>query len=120
VITDVSGIILWSQNPKELAEFYSDVIGFTKRTEREDFTSFEPHHGFRLSIGGVHEKVKRKSIEPYRIMLNLMTDNIVDDFEALKLKGIIFSREPELEKWGGWMATFADLDGNILQLMQNV
>jgi hypothetical protein len=49
-----------------------------------------------------------------------MTDNIIDDFEALKLKGIIFSREPELEKWGGWMATFADLDGNILQLMQNV
>ena len=28
------------------------------------------------------------------------------------------TRAPEREEWGGWVATFADPDGNVLQLMQ--
>jgi predicted enzyme related to lactoylglutathione lyase len=29
-----------------------------------------------------------------------------------------FIRQPEREQWGGWIATFKDPDGNILQLLQ--
>jgi predicted enzyme related to lactoylglutathione lyase len=29
-----------------------------------------------------------------------------------------FTRAPAREEWGGWVATFADPDGNVLQLMQ--
>ena len=32
--------------------------------------------------------------------------------------GVVFTRAPEREEWGGWVATFADPDGNVLQLMQ--
>ena len=31
---------------------------------------------------------------------------------ALRRAGVAFSREPAREDWGGWVATFADPDGN--------
>jgi hypothetical protein len=31
---------------------------------------------------------------------------------------VVFSRRPEREAWGGVVATFADPDGNTLQLME--
>ena len=37
---------------------------------------------------------------------------------AVAVIGFVFSREPAREDWGGWVATFADPDGNVLQLMQ--
>ena len=36
----------------------------------------------------------------------------------LAAAGVTFTRPPELEPWGGRIATFADPDGNTLQLMQ--
>ena len=37
----------------------------------------------------------------------------------LKAAGVAFSREPEQESWGGWIATFNDPDGNVLSLAQH-
>ena len=36
---------------------------------------------------------------------------------AVKDQGVEFIREPEREDWGGWIATFLDPDGNVLQLL---
>ena len=51
-------------------------------------------------------------------MLNLTVADIRAVHERLTRAGVAFSREPAREDWGGWVATFADPDGNILQLMQ--
>ena len=42
--------------------------------------------------------------------------------EAMRLTcfGVEFIRQPAQEAWGGWVATFKDPDGNILQLLQVV
>jgi predicted enzyme related to lactoylglutathione lyase len=37
---------------------------------------------------------------------------------SLSDEGVEFIRPPEKEGWGGWVATFKDPDGNIVQLLQ--
>ena len=51
-------------------------------------------------------------------MLNFLTDDIFADYKRLTEEGVSFIRSPEKESWGGWVATFLDIDGNTLQLMQ--
>ena len=36
----------------------------------------------------------------------------------LSANGVLFTGEPELQGWGGWLATLQDPAGNSLQLVQ--
>jgi uncharacterized glyoxalase superfamily protein PhnB len=38
--------------------------------------------------------------------------------QRLADQDVEFIRPPEMEHWGGWIATLKDPDGNILQLLQ--
>jgi predicted enzyme related to lactoylglutathione lyase len=71
----------------------------------------------RLSVG-VHHGVSGATREPLRVMVNLMVDDINAVHERLHGDGVEFTRSPEQEQWGGWIATFRDPDGNTLQLLQ--
>ena len=51
-------------------------------------------------------------------MVNLGVDDIHQEYEALRARGVEFMRPPELEHWGGWVCTFSDPDGNTIQLLQ--
>jgi predicted enzyme related to lactoylglutathione lyase len=99
-----------------MARFYRDTLGLTPRSSKPDFINFD-WNGIRLSVG-VHDRVRGASREALRIMLNLTVADIRAVHARLTRAGVGFSREPACEDWGGWVATFADPDGNILQLMQ--
>ena len=47
-------------------------------------------------------------------------DDIYAEAKRLSEAGVEFIRQPEQESWGGWVATFKDPDGNVLQLLQLV
>ena len=51
-------------------------------------------------------------------MINLGVDDIHAEHNRLSDAGVVFIRPPERESWGGWVATFQDPDGNLLQLLQ--
>ena len=51
-------------------------------------------------------------------MINLGVSDIQKVYEKLTSQGVNFIRPPEQEHWGGWVATFEDPDGNILQFLQ--
>ena len=51
-------------------------------------------------------------------MVNLGVKDIHAEHERLVSKGVEFTRPPEREHWGGWVATFSDPDGNTIQLLQ--
>ena len=51
-------------------------------------------------------------------MVNLDVEDIHAAHERLSDAGVEFIRPPEREHWGGWVCTFADPDGNILQLLE--
>ena len=72
----------------------------------------------RLSIG-THSKVSGCATDQYRIMINFETSDIHKAHLTLSERGVVFIRPPSQEQWGGWVATFQDLDSNVLQLLQH-
>ncbi len=51
-------------------------------------------------------------------MADLSVSDIHRLHKELTARGVHFSRPPEQEHWGGWVATLSDPDGNTLQLRQ--
>lgn len=68
-----------------------------------------------LSIGE-HSEVKGQAKEPSRIILNLETKQVQEEFERLRNLNVTVIKAP-YEMGGGWIATLADPDGNYIQLM---
>jgi predicted enzyme related to lactoylglutathione lyase len=112
----VAGVIIWTGDFERLLSFYRDVLGLKPRSVKAGFANFEWGR-FRLSIGR-HSRVKGQSSEPERIMVNFSVGDIESMYRRLRSAGVEFIRPPEREKWGGWVATFRDPDGNTLQLLQ--
>jgi predicted enzyme related to lactoylglutathione lyase len=117
-IEGLAGVLIWTEADRfpAMARFYRETLGLAPRSAKSDFINFD-WSGVRLSVG-VHDRVRGASREALRIMINLTVGDIRAVYERLTRSGVVFSRAPAQEDWGGWVATFADPDGNILQLMQ--
>ena len=117
-ITGIAGVIIWTEPRRhnEMAAFYRDVVGLAPRSDREGFINFEWGRT-RLTIAR-HSAVEGPSKDPLRTMVNLDVPDIHRVYQRLVAAGVEFSRSPEQELWGGWIATFNDPDGNTVQLMQ--
>ena len=116
MIDNIAGINIWTDNFKEMSNFYENILSLKVHSTKDNWISFE-YLDFRLNIG-THSMVNNKNNDSYRIMINLLTNNIDQMYKSLINKGVQFIRKPEKEKWGGWVATFYDPDRNILQLLQ--
>ena len=117
-IVGLAGVLVWTEAERfpAMARFYRDTLGLTPRSAKSDFINFD-WGGVRLSVG-VHDRVRGATHEPLRVMIHLTVGDIHAVHARLTRAGVVFTREPEREDWGGWVATFADPDGNTLQLMQ--
>ena len=118
MIGALAGVIVWTAVDRWAAmdRFYVDVLGLLPRTRRNGFVNFELG-AQRLTVT-THDAVSGAAREPARVMVNLETDDIVTEHARLLTAGVRFTRPPEREPWGGLVATFADPDGNTLQLLQ--
>ena len=120
MIRNLSGVIIWTDNLEKLAYFYQEVLGLEPHSVRENFIAFRwkiNDQEIRFSIGK-HSSVRGGNTDRFRFMTNFDVDDIKQIATNLKSKGVEFLREPEQEHWGGWVATFEDTDGNILQLIE--
>jgi len=117
-IQGMAGVLIWTERVRfeAMARFYRERLGLTPRTANPDFVNFD-WGGVRLSLG-IHDRVAGQSRDPLRIMVNLAVDDIRAVHARLEREGVVFTRAPEREEWGGQVATFLDPDGNLLQLMQ--
>ena len=113
---DDRGVAWIDETNVKVIEVVLDRLGLTPRTSKPDFINFD-WGGVRLSVG-VHDRVGGTSRDPLRLMVNLTVTDIRAVHDRLARAGIVFTRAPEREDWGGWVATLADPDGNVLQLMQ--
>ena len=116
-IDGLAGVLIWTAADRfpAMARFYRETLGLIPRSAKDDFINFD-WNGVRLSVG-VHDQVGGTSRDPLRVMVNLTVTDIGAVHDRLARAGIVFTRAPEREDWGGWVATFADPDGNVLQLM---
>ena len=110
------GVIYWTDDLGPMVEFYRDILQLPLHSTHADFTAFDLN-GIRLSVG-LHSEVHGPSRDSVRVMVNFGVSDIYGVYETLKAGGVTFLRPPEREEWGGWIATFRDPDGNLLQLLQ--
>lgn len=111
-----NSILLFSENPKDLADFYKKVFQKDPEWEMDDY------HGFSIGTGiimiGPHDKVHGKNNNPERLIINFETPDVEREFARIKELGVAVIAEPYHpgEEPNMWLATFADPDGNFFQL----
>ena len=114
----VNGVLVWTEAARfrALRDFYVEKLGLVPRADRDGHVDFE-WGGLRLTIA-VHHDVGGPARDPLRVMINFAVEDIEAEYARLREAGVAFSRPPGREPWGGLVATFADPDGNTLQLLQ--
>ncbi len=116
MIGHLSGVIIWTGDLPSLRRFYCDTLGLTPHSNRPHFVSFK-WGGLRFAIGS-HDEVRGKAKDRYRVMINFDVERIHEFHAEMTARGVRFIRPPEREHWGGWVASFEDPDGNIIQALE--
>ncbi len=113
----LNAILVFSESPNELVEFYKKVFEMDAGWTGGDFTGFKVGDG--MIAFGPHDKVHGKNTNPERIIFNLESDNFEKDFERIKGTGAKVIQEPYHpgEDTAMSIATFEDPDGNYFQLV---
>jgi predicted enzyme related to lactoylglutathione lyase len=117
---NLEGILIGSDDPKTLAEYYTKLFG-SPVMEDGDYSSWQIGSGW-LTVGA-HDEVKGKNEAPGRIIWNIAVDDVPGEFERLRSAGAMVIREPYTlegpDPSGPEMtiATLADPDDNYFQLM---
>ncbi len=116
---NLNNIMLGSEDPKRLADFYTTVLGAPDPDWSDDANGW---FGFQAGAGsmaiGPHSDVRGPNQQPGRIMLNFETTDVQGEFERIKAGGAEVVAEPYQPQGGPGMSmcTFADPDGNYFQL----
>ncbi len=123
MIRGVEAILIGSENAKELAKFYREVVGL-KQTMEFEMGKDGGANGYAFEMKGCsiyindHTEVKGKAKEPQRVIFNLEVDDIeveVAKLDKAKVKKI--ADIYHIEDYG-MIATFEDIDGNYFQFVQ--
>lgn len=114
---NLNSIMVGTDQPKVLAEFYEKVFGKKPEMSDGDWAGWTVGKCF-FGIGK-HSEVHGKAKEPQRIIVNIETAEIKEEFERIQKTGAtVVKALYEMEGMKGmWIATFSDPDGNYFQLM---
>jgi len=111
-----NSLLLFSEHPDKLTEFYQKVFEVDPGWKEGGYTGWQLGQG--MFIVGPHDKVKGENKHPERMIVNLETDDVEEEFKRIKKLGAKVIKEPyapgEAEEM--MLATFADPDGNYFQL----
>ena len=113
---NLNSLMIGTKQPEALAAFYEKVIG--KPADMSD-----QEQGYWMwQLGDVffsvldHSEMGGKTKDPGRMMFNFETRQVKEEFARIKALGAVVIKEP-YELQSGWIATFADPDGNYFQLV---
>ena len=117
---NMNGIMIGSDDPKRLAEYYAKFFGAPEWDEN-GFSGWKLGNGY-VTVAP-HDQVKGKNSDPGRVIWNIETPDVKGEFEKFKAAGASVVQEP-YQPGGGegdaanmWVCTFADPDNNYFQLM---
>jgi predicted enzyme related to lactoylglutathione lyase len=112
---NLNSVMISSEDPKALVDFYTKVLGEPGWTGGE-FVGFQAGSGYLVI--GPHSEVKGRNEMPGRFMFFLETEDVEGEFKRLKGLGVQVQQEPYSpgENAEGTLATLIDPDGNFFQL----
>src|SRR5436309_1228862 len=112
---NINSLMIGTSDVKVLASFYENV--FEKKPDMEEGGYSGWLVGKCFFTVGAHSEVKGKAKEPQRVIFNIETKEVKEEFARIaKIDGATVIKEP-YEMGGAWIATLADPDGNYFQLM---
>jgi len=112
-VLKLSNVMIGSDNPQRLVEFYTRVLGEPSMKEG-GFTGWMLGGCF-FSIGE-HSEVHGQNSAPGRIIFFLDTEDVEGEFERVKGIGATVIKDPYEMSDQFSLATLADPDGNYFQL----
>lgn len=123
MIRGLESVMLFSENAGKLAKFYKEKVGLKATGEFEMGDKGEEVYMYEWkgrSAFGIfdHSKVKGKNKSPQRFIFNLEVDEIKKEVAKLKRNKVKVIKDTYHIEGYGWVATFADVDGNYFQLVQ--
>jgi predicted enzyme related to lactoylglutathione lyase len=111
-----NSIMIGTRQPQVLAAFYEKVLG-------KPLEMIDNDKGFRgWQVGNTymgildHSEMHGSTKDPGRIMINLETIQVKEEFNRIRAFGGVEIRAP-YQLGEGWIATLADPDGNYFQMM---
>jgi predicted enzyme related to lactoylglutathione lyase len=107
---------IWSEDVNNLLPFYRDTLGLKVGLEAPGFVVFGDPNAPAVALG-THSEVHGKAVDPARHIVGFDVDDVKAEAARLKAAGVEFIEEPN-NFGGGWIATFKDPEGNLLQLLQ--
>ena len=116
----LNNLMIGTSNVKAMADFYAKVFGRpADLNEGDQWFSWNTSEKMSLSIGP-HSEIVGRAKEPQRMILNLETAEVREEFARIKqATGATVVKEP-YEMGGAWIATLADPDGNYFQLVSPI
>jgi predicted enzyme related to lactoylglutathione lyase len=96
--------------------FFRDVIGFPLLIDDEKFQFARFQAGgvtFALVGGAGKEREARGDVHAG---IAICVPDVDAAYRELSAKGVRFTMPPSKQPWGGYMALFADPDGNVFHL----
>lgn len=115
---DLNGILIGSENPQRLRDYYTKLFG---KPGWDDGGFFGWQIGSGSVTVGPHDQVKGKNSDPGRVIWSIQTPDVKGQFEKLKAAGATVVKEPyqmgEAPGQKMWISTFSDPDNNYFQLM---
>ena len=95
--------------------FYRDVLGLpcTESDESFGYASFDAGPT-RLGVAVVGEE--QAELLERHTGIGFMVEDLEAEHRRLAEAGVVFPMPPERQPWGGFMALFADPDGNVFYL----
>ena len=120
----IDSILLYSEDPKKLADFYKDKVGLELgETGEYGEDKKDVFYGFKVGDSKLfavlhHSKITGKNKQPERYMINFEVKNIEEAVEKLKKNKVKMVADIYHVEDYGKIATFEDIDGNYFQLVQ--
>ncbi|MBU2879138.1 VOC family protein [Aliiglaciecola sp. 3_MG-2023] len=109
-----NGVLIYSKNLTNLAEFYEKLFGMTITRETQDFISLDKD-GFNLIVHVPPFEIPQESFSPVKLFLSVQNMEATRK-EAIKLGGLAFDGE-----WSNpifKVSNIADREGNHIQIRE--
>jgi predicted enzyme related to lactoylglutathione lyase len=112
----LNSVMIGTMQAKAMVAFYEGVIGSPPQMADREHGFYGWQVGSSYFSVLEHSEMGGKTKDPGRILLNFETGQVKEEFERIKALGAEIVRDP-YQMGSGWLATFADPDGNYFQLV---
>jgi catechol 2,3-dioxygenase-like lactoylglutathione lyase family enzyme len=131
-ILGIDTVAVVVSNRKEALKWFTEVLGlpvaYIGPAEASSNASVQgslenPGHWIELGLGRPMTRIHLcelgdRRVEPGPTGITFLTDNILREYDRLRVKGVRFMNSPKQMEWGEWLCEFLDPDGNEFDLKQ--